>query len=580
MKPTVLRMAAFGVALLAVLDPSLTADRSARPLIAVQAAARDAALAGRVSEALDRRFTVVHGLNDAASATVLVGAAVPDESELPGAPAFAVFPVSRRPHFRIARIDASSAVQLNARASVYVHVPVVGAAGQVLDVQLSMDGMVTGQQNVEVRTDSSTVVVGMSVAPGLGSHVLTATARLAGETTSDSASVIMDVRDERLPVLFFDARPSWTSTFVRRVVEQDARFTVVHRTLTSRGLSNTAGPAPVSLRGLESMKGFTAVVIGAPEQLSEADITGLEVFMRRRGGRVVFLMEGRANAALDRLSGASGWRGAQLAAPTPITDAAGVELLRARELFWPATLPPDVMVHAFSVARDSTRRAIVWSVPVGAGRLIVSGAIDSWHHRGGGTDSSGFDAFWSSVIASQSLSAPAGVEVRISPSLVTPGEKATVRVTVRDAFLSDRDQRSTQLRAMLISDRDSTLVRLWPGASPGVLTGTVVASRTTGFYRLTVAAGAERGSGTLVVDSVANRPGSDEPDVVSAFVSSRNGSAIGEADLNRLPGFISSAVESVSRVETWHPMRSPWWIVPFALLLGAEWWWRRRNGLA
>jgi hypothetical protein len=28
-----------------------------------------------------------------------------------------------------------------------------------------------------------------------------------------------------------------------------------------------------------------------------------------------------------------------------------------------------------------------------------------------------------------------------------------------------------------------------------------------------------------------------------------------------------------------HPMRSPWWIVPFAACLSAEWWLRRRAEL-
>ena len=28
-----------------------------------------------------------------------------------------------------------------------------------------------------------------------------------------------------------------------------------------------------------------------------------------------------------------------------------------------------------------------------------------------------------------------------------------------------------------------------------------------------------------------------------------------------------------------HPMRSPWWILPFTLCLGVEWWMRRRSGL-
>jgi hypothetical protein len=39
-------------------------------------------------------------------------------------------------------------------------------------------------------------------------------------------------------------------------------------------------------------------------------------------------------------------------------------------------------------------------------------------------------------------------------------------------------------------------------------------------------------------------------------------------------------VRVVPRAETWHPMRSAWWIIPFALALSGEWWLRRRRGLA
>ena len=72
----------------------------------------------------------------------------------------------------------------------------------------------------------------------------------------------------------------------------------------------------------------------------------------------------------------------------------------------------------------------------------------------------------------------------------------------------------------------------------------------------------------------------EERHLMSAYAASRQGQLITDSELRRLPRALTSALESVSRVETWHPMRSPWWIVPFALLLGAEWWWRRRNGLA
>jgi hypothetical protein len=36
---------------------------------------------------------------------------------------------------------------------------------------------------------------------------------------------------------------------------------------------------------------------------------------------------------------------------------------------------------------------------------------------------------------------------------------------------------------------------------------------------------------------------------------------------------------TMSRVVSVYPMRTPWWILPFAACLSAEWWLRRRDGL-
>jgi hypothetical protein len=72
----------------------------------------------------------------------------------------------------------------------------------------------------------------------------------------------------------------------------------------------------------------------------------------------------------------------------------------------------------------------------------------------------------------------------------------------------------------------------------------------------------------------------EEATVVSAFASSRGGFSIDASQLRDLPDRLAAAFQPVSRVETWYPMRSAWWLIPFTALLGAEWWWRRRRGLA
>jgi hypothetical protein len=219
----------------------------------------------------------------------------------------------------------------------------------------------------------------------------------------------------------------------------------------------------------------------------------------------------------------------------------------------------------------------VWSVPVGAGRLLVSGALDAWHHRDA---SSGFHAFWATRIAELSVGAPAAVETILSRHSLAPGEAAVVRTTVRDVFLSNLPQRTARVGAVLVSGADTTIPRLWPTATPGVFEGRIVAPRERGTYRLIVSAGRDSSRTSVVVDPAARKSLPDDRSVIEAFVSSRGGSVIAEEELGELPVRLSLALQVASRVETWHPMRSAWWIVPFALLLGAEWWSRRRRGLA
>lgn len=575
---SLLRVAAFVVAGLAVLDPSLMSSRHSRPLVSVVADNHAGErLVVDVERLLSKRFTVVDGMSDASSATVLVGATVPREVATAGVPSFAVLPNATQPSARITLLDVPTVAPVNSRVPVDVQLSVVGAAGRNVEVDLSIDGAVVSHSSAPVRSDSSIVVLQSAVMPEQGAHILQATARLTGSMVLDSAATLVDVRSSRLPILFFDARPSWTSTFVRRALEQDARFTVTHRMLTSRGVSNTSGPAPASLRDVEALGDFATIIIGAPDQLAERDFAGLEAFMRRRGGRVVLLMEGRSSASIDRLSGVQRWRVRQLAAPAPMTDAAGRGVLRGREFYWPTALPSDATLHALNVAQDSTRRAIIWSIPVGAGQLTMSGAVDAWHHR---DDPGGFDAFWSSLVTGLALAAPEPIDVKISSRLLVPGDEATVRVAMREPLLADGDIRQARVTAMLVSPTDSAFVRLWPDRTPGLFSGRIVAPRDTGVYRLTVTSGAERADVPGVVRPTVRGAGEDQRPFVRAFVSSRNGASIDESDLSRLPDLITAAVQPVSRVESWHPMRSPWWIVPFALLLGLEWWWRRRNGHA
>ena len=578
---TAARVAAVTIAILAVLDPSLTASRSSRPLVSVIAAdsAKDASLVGRVERSLHRRFTVVRGALPAATGTVLVGDRLPDEGA--AGPLMVVAPSGSTPFVRIVALQAPATPSLNAQVPVVVTMAVRGAKGRQLNVEARVGETLLDQQSMRIEDDTVEAQLTLSYVPTAeGATLLNVTAFVDGTNVNDRAATALDVTAHRLEVLFFDPRASWLSTFVRRAIERDPRVAVTHRVVTSRGLSNTTGSAPVSLRDARLLSRYGTIVIGSPEQLGDVDVSGLEAFLRERGGRVVLLMDRRAAGPIDRLTGASGWRGVRLASAanlnpdvSPARPLAS-SLLRAQEIAWPSVLPTGAFVREVSVARDSTRRPVVWTVPVGAGRLFVSGALDAWHHR---DDASGFDEFWTSAIAELAASAPKAVELTLAQRAIAPGQATTINAWIRSAALSNKP---ATVAALLAGTRDTTNIRLWPGNAPGTFTGTIVAPRTPGIYKVIASSGVERSEAVLVVDPAARIAAREERHLMSAYTASRKGRLIPEPELRDLPGALSSALQSVSRVETWHPMRSPWWIVPFAVLLGAEWWWRRRHGLA
>jgi hypothetical protein len=271
------------------------------------------------------------------------------------------------------------------------------------------------------------------------------------------------------------------------------------------------------------------------------------------------------------------WRSTRLAEAATFAYSGGHGVLRAQDLAWPAQQLAGMTVHSVNLATDSANYPVFWSIPVGAGRLFVSGALDAWHHRDPGA--SDFDSFWPNVIAELSAGAPPHIEVSLSSRALRPGQEATVRVRFRDVVLSSSPTRSAEASAILVAAKESTLVRLWPTRDAGTFTGTFVAPSQSGTYRLVVASGVDRGDVPFMVDSSAMTL-TDDSLLVNAFVSSRSGFTVSESNLSGLSRRLAAAFPPVSRVETWYPMRSPLWIIPFTLMLGAEWWWRRRRGLA
>ena len=307
--------------------------------------------------------------------------------------------------------------------------------------------------------------------------------------------------------------------------------------------------------------------------------------MRERGGRVVLLMDRRAAGPIDRLTGAAQLAcGSAASSRKPPDDASAdsrfpIPALTARRSPGRPRYQSAHRCTGVSIARDSTRRAVMWSVPVGAGALFVSGALDAWHYR---DTASGFDPFWTNNNRGVDRERSARGRSHAHEAVRSPrGRRTNVRVWIRDAALSRRGDRSATVSATAgWRERHHDRCGCGRTSRRERSAESIVGTRAPGIYRIIASSGTERTRPSLIVDHAARAPARDERHLMAAFATSRKGRVIPEAELRDLPRALSSALQSVSRVETWHPMRTAWWIVPFALLLGAEWWWRRRRGLA
>jgi hypothetical protein len=581
-----LRGIAIAIALGALIDPAIDSNRSERPVVVVASldSMRDAPLVNRVAKTLEDRFDVSRASIAGASATVLIADRPPRAIDEFATPVFAVLPDTLARSVAIQRIELPATVPSDSRVPVMAQVAVDGANAQTLDVTLRAGSVVVDHLTRRVGRGDTTLSLPLSFVPtALGATALRVTAKLTGASADAVADVATDVRDHRWSVLFHDPRPSWTSTFVRRSIERDPRFIVTSRVETSRGVSTDAGRPPAQF---DDVAAWDVIVVGAPEGLSATDVAELDAFMRRRGGSVVFLLDQRIAAPYDRLTGVASWTTHTTTSTALVTMRHDSATLRAGEIAFPTTLPAG----AITIAGGPL--PVVWETAVGAGRLVVSGALDSWRFRDPST--SGFDTFWRQTLAEAADAAPPPISVATSTAITSPGEWLDVRAVIRSAALSPPFSNGADTRSVRVSvaarvervgatsdgDQQTITVHLLPGSAVGEFTARLRAPRAPGSYRIVVASDTMSAEMPLIVSQDWHGVQPSAHDLVGPWARAHGGRAFGATEVDALLSTLASAVPSPVRLENWHPMRSAWWILPFALALSGEWWLRRRRGLA
>lgn len=386
------------------------------------------------------------------------------------------------------------------------------------------------------------------------------------DNTIDVGAVI---ESAPLPALIFDTRPSWGSTFVRRALEDDARFTVSHRARLAPGL--TAGTMTGTLDA-PSLDRAPVVIVGGPDALTAGDVALLERYVSERGGSLILLPERQIDGPARRLIG-DGWREHLVAKPEAIGPLRASEILRLERAPAVSTV----------LGASGSSPAIV-DMPHGRGRVIVSGAMDAWRYRDpatgqsppaetGSRRASAFDTVWTSLVADAAL-AGSGLRIDLESTLAAAGER--VPFTVRARSLAGAE--AVEARVTFRCPGVETPVRVWPAGEPSVFDGELPAVER-GPCEVTATVGSQTATTALAVAARPQRGVARTLDNLERATRAVGGVVIDAGQEADLAASLDDSTADSSQIVFVRPMHVAWWIVPFAGCLAGEWWLRRRNGL-
>jgi hypothetical protein len=551
----VLRTLAIAIALAAFLDPAATKEALERePLTIVAIGSNDVQRAGRLRELLaadaNVRISTYDATSSAAACPAAGGCVIVSSGEVPahvtaGARVLGALMMTsgaEKPPV-ISRIEAPSRVHRNASATLRVHTTRPARQIQIFD----------GDLVVGSAEPSSTPAEISWVPIADGARVLRVVA------DDEAADVGVVVTPSPVTVLFYEPQATWLGTFVRRAVEDDSRFVLSGRAQLGPRISVSRGdPRPLRANLLDDV---SAIFVTAPELLSAAEVDVIEQFVVQRGGSLVVLADQRPAGAATRLF-------PRVTDESRSPQPQSIGLLRATE--W---LTFEASTGVSTIA-SLNQQPVVVSRAVGRGHVIMSGALDAWRFR---QASDGFDTFWTTLAWDAAVVAGPPLRVETDRPIARPGEEIRVIVERQSLGVAVSDT-EVAVSAYAQCGDPRQFIRLWPGARPGLFTGTLRVDDE-GHCTITADVGNMTGRTPVTIrDDVRRLPVAGHR--LQAIVAAHGGLLVTPADEDRLVSRIDEQLTSVRASTPYWPMRSPAWLIPFAGCLGVEWWLRRRSGVS
>ncbi|HEY7292187.1 MAG TPA: glutamine amidotransferase [Vicinamibacterales bacterium] len=595
--------------------------------------------ATRLGQALDRARDELAGLPLAGLVMVTDGADT-SESTLDEtlaslkARSIPVFTVGvGQDHFahdiQITRVETPRSVLKGSALVVDVVVSQTGYAGQTVPITVEDDGRIVSTQQVTLPGDGESATVKVRFqANEAGARLFSfKIPTQSGEqvTQNNSQDTLIQVKDSREKVLYYEGEPRPEAKFVRRAVEDDRNLQVVilQRTAENKYLRLDVGKPDELIGGFpttrEELFSYRALILGSVEAASFTpdQLRMIADFVNKRGGTLMMLGGRRSFAE-------GGWAGTPVGEVLPVTmEAANPKYLselsvrptRAGATFPVAQIAGD---EKASATKWETMPSVTTVNPVrllkpgatslltatdnrkqeqivlayqryGRGKAVAMPIQDSWIWRMDvkmAVNDTTHQMFWRRLIRWLVDGVPDQVNVSTTTERVEPGEAVTLNTEVLDpAYVEVNDSRV--VASVTAPSGKTTEVPVdWTVTKDGEYRASFVPDET-GVYNLSVTA--TRGDKTLGTNTVNLRVSAGDAEYFDAAMRApllkrvaeeTGGRFFTSADAATLPEAINYSGRGVTVVEERELWDMPALFLLFTGLVATEWGYRRVKGLA
>jgi hypothetical protein len=535
----------------------------------------------------------------------------------------------------VAEVSAPPSVLAGSTVLLDVALGIRGVGGERTTLTVEANGRIVASEELRIPDRGDVVRTKVRVPPlAAGTYQLSVRARpLRGEQVSDNNvfDTMLEVRAGPVRVLYLEGEPRPEFAFLRRAVAADSAIQVVGlvRTAEHKFLRLGVRDSLELLAGFptrrEELFQFRAVVLGSIESsfFTGEQLRMLSDFVSLRGGTLLAL-GGRAAlaeggfaetpmaealpVALSRATGDTGAPPLTLAVhPTAAGRVHAALRLRdgddANAARWDS-LPALTSVNRLGTLRSGATTLLTGhvdgsdasaDVPLlafqryGRGMGVVFGVQDSWLWRMHATmpvDDATHATLWRQLLRWTVAGVPDQVDVAATPSRVGPGEPVTIRAHVMDsAFVAVNDARvvarvTTPTGALIALPMERGL------RDDGSYTARYVPAER-GTYALSAVAHVGRDStrsvaGALLADDQSADVEQAElrTPLLRRIADETGGRYYPLADASRLIDDVAYTESGVTQRDPRDLWDAPAVFLALVLLLGTEWTWRRRRGLA